>query len=160
MNKFHKIYIGVLNNKNIDKLEQIHTSTRTSVVLLSNINLFELSQKQLNYLREKNIAVIPTNDTIKQAGKHKKNPTYALFVDWLLMQPTEAKFLLDNDSILLVAHKNDEWHELYGGGQGYAVSCHPGDSLTNFYGHSVSIPGGSDKLILKEFDGFFLKNTE
>jgi len=158
--KYHKVYIGVLNSKNIEKIEQIPSIARTHVVLLSNLNFFDLTKKQLDSIRNKNITIIPTKDLLKNANKYKKSPTYALFVDWLLKQPTEARFLLDNDSLLYIAHRDHKWHDEYDGDQGYAVSCHSGGDTTCFHGHSVSITDGSDKLILKEFDGFFLKNTQ
>jgi len=157
--KYHKVFIGVLNNNNIDKIEEIPTLARTCVVLLSNLNFFELSKKQLENIRSKNIILIPSSDNIKKANKNKKLPVYSLFIDWMLRQPTETRLLLDNDALLYVAHKDVEWHDRYGGGVGYAVSCHNGDKESVFYGHSVSIPNGSEKLILKEFNGYFLKNT-
>lgn len=157
--KYHKVFIGVLNNKNIEKIEEIRPVAKTCVVLFSNLNFFELSKKQLENIREKNIIVIPNEDNIRKANKNKKSINYALFVDWLLKQPKELKLLLQNDSLLYLANKDDDWHDQYDGGHGYAVTIHAGGEPTTFYGHSVSITDSSDKLILKEFNGFSLKNT-
>lgn len=157
--KYNKIYIGVLNNKTIEKIEQIPLVAKTHVVLFSNLNFLEITKNQLEKLRVHNLTIISTKNNIKHASLHKKSPAHALVVDWVLKQPTEVKFLLNNDSLLYIANKSNEWHEHYDGSQGYAVSCHDAGKDTEFYGHSVSITNSSDKLIMKEFDGFYLKNS-
>jgi hypothetical protein len=157
--KYSKVYIGVLNKKNAYKLEEIQQVAGICFVFLPNLNIFELSINQLKILQN-NFILIPNKENIKRANKYKKSHTYALFVDWLLKQPTEVKFLLANDSLLYVAHKDEAWHKQYDGLQGYAITSHIGEEYTKFYGHSASITDSSDKLILKEFDGISLENTQ
>lgn len=153
--KYSKIYVGVLNNKNVHKINELQVIPTTCSILLSNLDILKLNKI---YLDIKNVIFIPNNDNIIIANKYKTSIKYTLLIDWLLKQPKEITLLLNNNSLLYAANKNYDWNKNYNGELGYGITKHTGTDATKYYGYSASIPDDSDNLILTEFDGYFLKN--
>lgn len=156
--KFSKVGIGVVNGNNLNKINNLETSNGICNILFSDLNLLSLNKDDINNIISSNICIIPSKHNIKDLNKIKRKKEYTLFVDWILNQNQSIKILMSNDSLLYIAEKDVAWHDSYDGSLGYAVSKHTDGEDTIFYGYSASIKGNPEKLILKEFDGFFLKN--
>lgn len=157
--KYSKVYIGVLNNKNFEKLQELQYVKDNLTILISNLDIANISKENLDFIKtnSKNIVFLSSKKNISDLKIKKKSKDYTLFIDWILSQPKEIKVKLSNDSLLFVCQRDENWHNEYDGGLGFGVSVHEGIE-TIFYGHSVSLPNSLDKLLLKEFDGYFLQN--
>jgi hypothetical protein len=159
MEKHQIVYIGILNTLSYKNLNEINITNETKTVILSNIDFFDFDPIQFDILKLNNIILIPSKENIKSANKYKKSKKYTLFVDFLLKCPEEIKLLLNNDALLYVSNNDNEWHKGYNGKFGYAVSMHLNTTQeTTFYGHSASLYGMQEKLILKQFDGLHLRD--
>jgi hypothetical protein len=157
--RYNKIFIGVLNSKNIEKLQELQQVSNTVNVLLSNINISELSLNDRNLISKNDKFIfIPNQKDIAKLREYKKLKDHTLFVDFVLKQPIELKLTLSNYSLLYISSKNKVWHEEYDGKLGFGISC-SNNKESNFYNHSVILPNDKDQLLLKMFDGYLLQDT-
>lgn len=156
--KYSSVIIGTLNNINLHKLVEVEVKEKN--VLFSKLDFSNLNEMQLLMLKnsciEKEIILIPSFDNIKDLKKYKKIISLAFFVHWVLNLQYSISIEMNNNALLLLSDKSDDWHKNYDGNLGYAVS--PSDDIdTLYYGFSAKIPNNPEKIISKEFDGFFLK---
>lgn len=156
--KYSKIFIGIVNNSNIKNIETLQQVANTCIVLFSNIDLLSLSEKELDILKCREIVFIPNPENIKSANELKKISKYTLFIDWLLKQPSSLKFILNNGSLLYTLYKGKDWFKFYDGSCGWAISFNKEEIEENF--EFGTIINDKNRLILKEFDGRFLKDYQ
>lgn len=156
--KHSKVCIGVLNNNNVEKIKELQQLPESIIILLSNIDFTKVKHELLNIIMENRFVLLVSKKDLTVIKKWKKSKDHIIFVDWLLNQLNEINITMINDSLLFIHHNNHNWNEHYDGGRGFAVSSHSGGDETMFYGFSASLNNNSENLILKEFDGYCLRN--
>lgn len=161
MEKINKIFIGSLNLLNFNQLKNIKSkSNEKHIVIFFNIDINKLNINNLSYIKENTYNIHLINNGLKINKSKLKDPEYTLYIDWLLGLPSELKYILNNGASFLITYRDALWHRQYDGSQGYAITTHKEEKDTIYYKFSASINENAEKLIQKEFDGFFLKNTE
>lgn len=152
--KHKTVLIGVINPQNLGQIDDLHPNPKT--ILFSNINLANLKEI-LEPILSKGIILIPSNQNLIDAKKHRRMPAYTLFVDLLMKQPIEVRLLMNNDSLFYINAGISFSHERYDGASGFAIGI-GSHSGTIFYGHSATISDSSEKLLQKSFNGSFLND--